>query len=53
MKRNSNTDVRAERLHLPLSPEELELEAGERALEILSKLDQMWLWRYEYRMVRG
>jgi len=46
------TDVRPERLQLPLSDEELELEGGERALEILSKLDSLWLWRHEYRMVR-
>jgi hypothetical protein len=43
-------DVRAERLKLPLSPEELELEGGEQALEILEKINGLWLFRYLFKL---
>ncbi len=39
------TGVRAERLSLPLSPEELKLEGGEPALEYLKDYEGKWLWR--------
>ncbi len=42
------TDVRAERLLLPLSPEELELEGGEAALIMLEKLNGLWVFRYQF-----
>jgi len=41
-------DVRAERLSLPLSPEELALEGGETALPILEKINGLWVFRYEF-----
>jgi hypothetical protein len=40
--------VRAERLRLPLSPEDLALEGGEEALVILKNCDGLWLWIYEF-----
>jgi len=46
------TDVRAERLELPLSPEELTLEGGEPALVMLEKINGLWVWRYEFRLIR-
>ena len=42
------TDVRAERLRLPLSPEELKREGGEPALIMLEKINGLWVFRYEF-----
>jgi hypothetical protein len=41
------TDVRPERLLLPLSDEELKLEGGEVVLPLLNEYDNLWLWRIE------
>lgn len=40
--------VRAERLELPLSPDELEREGGEAALPMLTLIDGKWVWRYSF-----
>ena len=45
------TDVRAERLQLPLSPEELELEGGELALPMLELINGKWVCRYKFKLV--
>ncbi len=45
-------DVRAERLHLPLSSEELELEGGEQALELLTPIDNLWDFRYLFELLK-
>lgn len=42
------TDVRAERLDLPLPPEELALEGGEAALPMLEKINGQWVFRYGF-----
>jgi len=44
------TDVRAERLSLPLSTKELELEGGEEALAILKNLNGKWVWVYSFKL---
>jgi hypothetical protein len=44
------TDVRAERLSLPLSAKELELEGGEEALAILKNLNGKWVWVYSFKL---
>jgi len=44
-------NVSAERLRLPLSPEDLQAEGGEAALEMLEKIDGLWVWVYSFRMV--
>jgi len=43
------TDIRAERLRLPLSPEELKLEGGEVALSILEKINGLWVFVYSFK----
>ena len=43
------TGKRAERLKLPLSPEELELEGGESALEILKECEGKWVWVVSFK----
>ena len=43
------TDVRAEMLRLPLSPEELEREGGDAALKMLELIDGEWVFRYEFK----
>jgi len=45
------TDIRAERLRLPLSPEELKLEGGELALSILEKINGLWVFVYSFKRV--
>jgi hypothetical protein len=42
-----------EQLRLPLSPEELTLEGGEAALPILEKINGLWVFRYEFKLVEG
>jgi len=43
------TDVRAENFFLPLlTPEELEREGGEPALDMLAKISGNWVFRYEF-----
>ena len=43
------TDVRAEKLKLPLPPEEFVLEGGETALYMLERIDGLWVFRYEFK----
>ena len=43
------TDIRAERLRLPLSPEELKLEGGELTLSILEKINGLWVFVYSFK----
>ena len=43
----------AERLSLPLSPEELVLEGGEAALPILEKINGLWVFTYTFRNKEG
>ena len=47
------TGVGVERLTLPLTPEELEREGGERALEILGQYDGKWVWVYSFKLIEG
>jgi len=46
-------DVKAEKLSLPLPPETLEAEGGERALGILNKIDVLWVFAYTLKVRRG
>ena len=43
----------AERLSLPLSPEELKLEGGEAALSLLEKINGLWVFTYTFRNKEG
>lgn len=45
-------DNSAERLRLPLSPEELKLEGGEAALPLLEKINGLWVFRYEFEYLK-
>jgi len=47
------TGVGAERLRLPLSPKELELEGGETALPILEKINGLWVIVYSFKRVEA
>lgn len=45
------TDVRADDFFLAiLTPEELELEGGEQALDMLARISHKWVWRYEFAL---
>uniref|UniRef100_A0A6M3J5P8 ASCH domain-containing protein n=1 Tax=viral metagenome TaxID=1070528 RepID=A0A6M3J5P8_9ZZZZ len=45
-------DVRAENFFLPiLTPEELEREGGELALDMLAKISGKWVFRYEFESI--
>ena len=43
-------DVRAEKLYLPLSPEEFELEGGDQALPLLKLIDDKWVFVYTLKL---
>jgi len=43
--------VRVENFFLAiLTPEELELEGGEQALDMLARISHKWVWRYEFAL---
>lgn len=42
---------KAERLTLPLSPEELAMEGGEQALTILEKINGLWVFAYGFKLI--
>lgn len=45
------TNVRAERLQLALSQEDFQAEGGEQALEILEKINGLWVFVYTFKKV--